>query len=159
MRDRETVACAAGATTTEVILCPHHRADLKAKLVTNAVNIAMEVSWGRHIELFRTGVRMRGNWSLLAVGNAIRTVRRYFVDATFIVVNGIDDDCGFTCVNDDEAVFNSTMAQQARRRIVVADHSKLSAVVTHLISPIEAVDTSIIESGASDADVAPNREF
>ncbi len=157
VRNGETVACTAGTTTTEVIRCLRHRTDLKLKLVTNAVNIAMEVSQARHIDLYLTGGHMRGDWFSLAGGDAIRTVRQYFVDTAVIGVNGIDSDLGFTCFNADEAVLNAAMLEQARRRIVVADHSKLSAVATHQICPIEGVDILITDSGASDADVAPYR--
>lgn len=157
VQDGETVACTAGTTTTEVIRCLRHRTDLKVKLVTNAVNIAMEVSQERHIELFLTGGHMRGDWFSLAGGDAIRTVRQYFVDTAIIGVNGIDSDRGFTCFNADEAVLNATMAEHARRRIVVADHSKLLAVATHQICPIETVNILITDSGVSDADVAAYR--
>ena len=158
VRDGETIACTAGTTTTEVIRCLRHRTDLKLKLVTNAVNIAMEISQQRQFQLFLTGGHMRGDWFSLAGGDAIRTVRQYFVDTAFIGVNGIDSDHGFTCFNADEAVLNATMAEQAKRRIVVADHSKLSAVATHQICPIETVDILITDSGASEAEVAPYRE-
>lgn len=157
VRDGETIACTAGTTTTEVIRCLRHRADLHLKLVTNAVNIAMEVSQQRQIELFLTGGHLRGDWFSLAGGDAIRTVRQYFADTAFIGVNGIDSYKGFTCFNADEAVLNATMAEQARRRVVVADHSKLLAVATHQICPIESVDILITDADASDAQIAPYR--
>ena len=157
VRDGETIACTAGTTTTEAVRCLRHRTDLRLKLVTNAVNIAMEVSQERHIELFLTGGHMRGDWFSLAGGDAIRTVRQYFVDTAIIGVNGIDPDRGFTCFNADEAVLNATMSEQARRKVVVADHSKLLAVATHQICPIETIDILITDTGASGADIAPYR--
>jgi len=157
VRDGETIACTAGTTTTEVIRCLRHRSDLKLKLVTNAVNIAMEISQEKHFQLFLTGGHMRGDWFSLAGGDAIRTVRQYFVDTVFLGVNGIDPDHGFTCYNADEAALNATMAEEAKRRIVVADHSKLSVVATHQICPVETIDILITDSGASEAAVAPYR--
>jgi DeoR family transcriptional regulator of aga operon len=47
------------------------------------------------------------------------------------------------------------MIAQAKEKIVVADHSKLGVVTTHLICPTEEVDILIVDSGASPEAVAP----
>jgi DeoR family transcriptional regulator of aga operon len=155
--DDETIACTAGTTTTEVIRCLRHRRDLKLKLVTNAVNIAMEVGQVNHLDVFLTGGHMRGDWFSLAGGDAVRAVRKYFVGTAFIGVNGIDPRHGLTCFNADEAVLNAAMVEQAKRRIVVADHSKLSVVATHQICPLDNIHFLITDSGASEDAVASYR--
>ena len=155
VRDGETIGCTAGTTTTEVIRCLHHRTDLKLKLVTNAVNIAMEMGQLKHLDVFLTGGHMRGDWFSLAGGDAIRTVRQYYVDTAFIGVNVIDPNQGLTCFNPDEAALNAVLVEQAKRRIVVADHSKLQVVATHQICPVEAVHLLITDLGASEEAVAP----
>jgi DeoR family transcriptional regulator of aga operon len=155
VRDGETIACTAGTTTTQVMRCLRHRSDLKLKLVTNGVNIAMELGQLKHLDVFLTGGHMRGDWFSLAGGDAIRTMRQYFVDTAFIGVNGIDPELGLTCFNADEAVLNAVMVEQAKRRIVVADHTKVGVVATHRICPLEAVHLLITDSGASNEEVAP----
>ena len=155
VRDGETIASTAGTTTTQVIRCLRHRTDLKLKLVTNAVNIAMEVSQQKHLDVFLTGGHMRGDWFSLAGGDAIQTLRQYFVDTVFLGVNGIDPEQGLTCFNPDEAALNAAMVAQAKRRIVVADHTKLSVVATHRICPVGAVQLLITDLGASEEAVAP----
>lgn len=154
VRDGETIACTAGTTTTEVMRCLRHRTDLKVKLVTNAVNIAMEVGQLSHFEVFLTGGHMRGDWFSLAGGEAVRALREYFVNTVFIGVNGVDPTAGLTCFNPEEAVLNGAMVDQAERRIVVADHTKLSIVATHRICPVGAVQALITDDSASDETVA-----
>lgn len=151
----ETIACTAGTTTTEVMRCLHHRNDLALKIVTNAVNIAMELSQVEHLEMFLTGGRMRGDWFALAGAEAVQSMREHFVDTVFIGVNGINPALGLTCFNPDEAVLNAVMVDHAKRRIVVADHSKLSVVATHQICSTRAIHVLITDSGASDQAVAP----
>jgi DeoR family transcriptional regulator of aga operon len=154
IRDGETIACTAGTTTTQVMRCLRHRSDLKLKLVTNGVNIAMELGQLKHLDVFLTGGHMRGDWFSLAGGDAIQNMRQYFVDTAFIGVNGIDPEMGLTCWNADEAALNGVMVERAKRRIVVADHTKLGVVATHRICTLETVDMLITDSGASAAAVA-----
>lgn len=154
VRDGETIACTAGTTTTEIVRCLRHRTDLQVKLVTNGVNIAMEVGQLDHIDVFLTGGHMRGDWFSLAGGEAVRTLSEYFVDIAFIGVNGVDPRVGLTCFNPEEALINGAMVDQAERRVAVADHTKLSVVATHRICPVDAVQLLITDSGASDETVA-----
>jgi DeoR family transcriptional regulator of aga operon len=158
VRNGETIACTAGTTTTEVIRCLRHRADLRLKLITNAVNIAMEVGPQKHIDVFLTGGHMRGDWFSLAGGNAIQTLRQYAVDTAFIGVNGIDTEHGLSCFNPDEASLNAAMVEIAKRRIVVADYSKLSVVATHRICPVEAIHLLITNCAVPDEAVAAYAE-
>ena len=148
VRDGETITLTAGTTTTEVVRSLRSRRDLK--VVTNAVNIAMELGRQKQWDVFLTGGQMRGEWFSLAGPDAIRTMGRFFVDIAFIGVNGIDPDQGLTCFNSDEAALIATMVDRAKRRVVVADHSKLSVVATHRICPVESVHLLITDTVASE---------
>jgi DeoR family transcriptional regulator of aga operon len=156
VRDGETIALTAGTTTTEVARCLRSRHGLK--VVTNAVNIAMELGRQKQLDVFLTGGQMRGDWFSLAGADAIRMLELVFADVAFIGVNGIAPDRGLTCFNPDEAAVNATMVDRAKRRIVVADHSKLSVVATHRICPVESVHLLITDAAASEDAVAPYLE-
>ena len=60
-----------------------------------------------------------------------------------------------TCFNADEADINRAMVQQAKRKIAVADHSKLGVVAKWLICPNDDLEMLITDSGATDQMVAP----
>ena len=155
VQNGQTIGSTAGTTTTLVIRGLRHRTDLTLKLVTNGVNIAMEIGQQKHLEVFLTGGRMRGDWFSLAGGDAIQTMRKYFVDILFLGVNGIDPEQGLTCFNADEASLNAVMVEQSKRRIAVVDHTKLGVVATHGICPIGAVHMLITGVEASSEMVAP----
>jgi DeoR family transcriptional regulator of aga operon len=146
VRDGETVALTAGTTTTEVVRCLRSRQNLK--IVTNAVNIAMELGRQKGWNVHLTGGHLRGEWFSLAGPDALRMLSSLFVDVAFIGVNGIDPGQGPTCFNQDEAAVNAAMVERAKRRIVVADHSKLVVIATHRICPLETIHLLITGSEA-----------
>ena len=124
-------------------------------VVTNTVNVAMELSARKDIDVFVTGGHLRGDWFSLVGPAAIASVRGLFIDVLFVGVNGIDAERGLTCLNPDEADINRSMLQQAKRKIAVTDHSKLGTVTKWLICPTEVIDLLITDCGATDEMVAP----
>ena len=149
----DTIALTAGTTTTEVVRNLHTLDGIT--VVTNTVNVAMELSKRKDIHVFVTGGHLRGDWFSLVGLEAIANVSRIFVDLLFIGVNGIDADKGLTCINGDEVGINRAMVQQARRKIAVADHSKLGVVTRWLICSTESIEMLITDSGATDKMIAP----
>jgi DeoR family transcriptional regulator of aga operon len=101
-----------------------------------------------------TGGHLRGDWFSLVGPAAAATIGSLFVDVLFIGVNGIDAQRGLTCLNSDEADINLAMVRQAKRKIAVADHSKLGAVAKWLICPTDTIDMLITDSGATKNAVA-----
>ncbi len=73
----------------------------------------------------------------------------------FIGVNGIHPEKGLTSGNHDEAAVNRALIEQSRQRIVVADHTKLGAVLNAVICPTTMIETLITDSEASDDAIAP----
>jgi DeoR/GlpR family transcriptional regulator of sugar metabolism len=155
VREGDIVAMTAGTTTTETIRClPMNR---RLTVVTNAVNIAMELCKRKDIEVFVTGGYLRGTWFSLVGPTAIQSIGKVFIDTLFIGVNGIDDQRGLTCFHPDEAELNKVMVHQARRKIVVADSSKFGVVAQWLIAPTAAVDAIVTDTGVTEERIAPFR--
>jgi|HubBroStandDraft_6_1064221.scaffolds.fasta_scaffold222285_2 DeoR family transcriptional regulator of aga operon len=149
----DTVAFTAGTTTTELMRSLQGLSGIS--VVTNTVNVAMELSARKDIDVFVTGGHLRGDWFSLVGPAAIATVRGLFIDVMFIGVNGIHAERGLTCLNPDEAEINRAMVQQAKRKIAVTDHSKLGIITKWLICATEAIDLLITDKGASDEMIAP----
>lgn len=148
----DVVAMTAGTTTTETIRCLPM--NLGLTVVTNTVNVAMELSKRKDIEVFVTGGNLRATWFSLVGPTAIQSISKVFIDTLFIGVNGIDFTRGLTCLNPDEAELNKVMVQQAKRKIVVTDSSKFGRVAKWLIAPTSSVDTIVTDSGATDEAIA-----
>lgn len=151
--DGETIAVTAGTTTTEVVRSIRQRRGVT--VVTNTVNVAMELSKRRDLEVFITGGFLRGDWFSMVGPSANHAMSRIFVDRAFLGVNGIHAEHGLTSGNAGEAAINAIMVRQAREKIVVADHSKLGVCATYLFSPARAVDLIITDTGATDEAIAP----
>lgn len=151
-----TIALTAGTTTTEVIRCLRYEGGIK--VVTNTVNIAMELSKRKDIEVFVTGGHLRGDWFSLVGPTTVDNLRQAFVDIVFIGANGIDPSAGLTCHSADEAAVNRVMVSQAKKRIAVVDRSKFGIITDWQICPIEACALIITDSGATNEMIAPYTE-
>jgi DeoR family transcriptional regulator of aga operon len=149
----ETIALSGGTTTTEVAR------SLKAlkgiSIITNTVNVAMELSNQKDIEVFVTGGQLRGNWFTLVGPLANSAAGLLFADTMFIGVDGIDAAQGLTCTHPSEAEVLRKLVEHSKRKIVVADHSKLGSVAKWLLCPVSGVNMLITDSGASEEAVAP----
>jgi len=148
-----TIGLTAGTTTTEVIRCLPTLGGIT--VVTNTVNVAMELSKRKDVHVFVTGGHLRGDWFSLIGTEAEANMSTVFVDLLFIGVNGIDAHQGLTCINENEVGINRSMVRQAKRRIALADHSKLGVVTKWLICPTSAIDMLITDKGATDKMIAP----
>jgi DeoR family transcriptional regulator of aga operon len=151
--DGETIAIGAGTTTTQVARSIRHRKGIT--IVTNAINIAMELSHRDDLKVMVTGGWVSGSWFALVGPGAIQSAGEMFVDKAFIGVDGIHAEHGLTTNYPDQATIHRAMVKQARRTIVVADHHKLGVVGTALICAITDVQTLITDRAAPDEALAP----
>jgi DeoR family transcriptional regulator, aga operon transcriptional repressor len=149
----DAIAITAGTTTTEVVRSL--QTIERITVVTNTVNVAMELSKRKHVDVYVTGGHLRGDWFSLVGPTAVASMNGVFVDLLFIGVNGIDAQVGLTCINSEEVEINRSMVKQAKRKIAVADHSKLGVITNWLICPTTAIQMLITDVGATDEMVAP----
>ena len=151
--DNETIAIGAGTTTTLLARCIRHRKGIT--IVTNAVNIAMELSHLPEIKVSMTGGFLSGDWFALVGDEAQRNVNETFFDKAFIGVDGAHSEHGMTTNYPDQAAIHRAMMRQARQRIVLADHRKIGAVGRSLIWPTNDIDKLITDKSTSDDAIAP----
>ncbi|HWS99856.1 MAG TPA: DeoR/GlpR family DNA-binding transcription regulator [Pyrinomonadaceae bacterium] len=151
--DGDIIAIGAGTTATQVArsVCLHKG----ITVLTNAVNVAMELSHRDDLKIFVTGGDLSGDWFALVGPAAIQNASEMFVDKVFIGVDGIHIEHGLTTNYQDQASIHRAMMRQARQKIVVADHRKIGAVGTALICPADDINVLITDKGAKDEDIAP----
>jgi DeoR family transcriptional regulator of aga operon len=144
----ETIGLTAGTTTTQVARSLRQRSGLR--IITNAVNIGMELSNCVGLETNLTGGSMRWAGAFSLVGSAaVESLSAFIMDRAFIGVCGVDPKRGATTIEDDEAAVFRAMARQAKEVIVVADSSKVGMMSPAVICPPEAVDVLITDDGIS----------
>ena len=154
IQENETVGFTAGTTTTYVARNLRNRPNIR--VITNAINIAMELSNCPGLKTFVTGgfVQWAGSFSL--VGHAaITSLNDVFLDRVFVSVCGIDAGRGITVIEPEEGLTFRTMINQSKQTIVVADSSKIGIVTPALICPISNVHVLITDTRASDKAIAP----
>ncbi|MFL6335875.1 MAG: DeoR/GlpR family DNA-binding transcription regulator [Pyrinomonadaceae bacterium] len=151
--DGELLAIGAGTTATQVARSISLHRGLT--VLTNAINVAMELSHRDDLKVIVTGGFLSGDWFALVGPGAIQSVGEIFADKVFIGVDGIHHEHGLTTNYPDQATIHRAMMRQARRKIVVADHRKLGVTAAALICPIDSVDVLITDKGATDESLAP----
>jgi DeoR family transcriptional regulator, aga operon transcriptional repressor len=143
----ETVGLSAGTTTTHIGRSLRHRD--KIQIVTNAINIGMELSNQTAIRTYLTGGVVLWAWSFALSGNgALTFLDNMYMDKVFLSVTGFDPERGATQLESDEALVYRKMIKQAKAVIVAADSSKLGKVSPAFICPSNEVQTLITDHGA-----------
>lgn len=149
VRDNETIGFTAGTTTTHVARCLRHRSGLH--IVTNAVNIGMELSSSTGLDTTLTGGCMRWAGAFSLIGpTALEMLSVVLMDRVFVGVCGIDPDRGATTIEADEAAVFRAMARRARQVVVVADSSKVGMTSPAVICPVEDIDVLITDDGIAE---------
>jgi DeoR family transcriptional regulator of aga operon len=154
IQENETVGFTAGTTTTHVARNLRNRHNIR--VITNAINIAMELSNCAGLRTFVTGgfVQWAGSFSL--VGHAaIDSLKDVYMDRVFVSVCGIDLARGITVIEPEEALTFRTMIQQSKHIVVVADSTKIGMVTPSLICPIANINMMITDTDATDKVIAP----
>jgi len=150
----ETVGLTAGTTTTHIGRSLRHRD--KIQVVTNAINIGMELCNQPGIRTYLTGGVVTWAWSFSLTGNAALTfLDDVYMDKVFLSVTGLDAERGATSLEADEALVYRKMLKQAKQVIVAADASKLGRVSPAFICPVSEINILITDTGASAEALAP----
>ncbi len=154
IQPNETVGLTAGTTTTHIGRSLRHRE--KIQVVTNAINIGMELCNQPGIRTYLTGGVVPWAWSFSLTGNAALTfLENVYMDKVFLSVTGLDAERGATTLESDEALIYRKMLKQAKQVIVVADASKLGKVSPAFICPINEMNILITDTGAPAEALAP----
>ncbi len=136
--EHETIGLTAGTTTTQVGRSLRHRRGIS--VITNAVNIGMELSNQPAIKTMLTGGTLAWAWTFALAGQpALNFLRDVFLDKAFIGVTGFDLERGITTLEPEEATVSQAMIRNAKKVIVVADSKKFGNVSPALVCPVSAM--------------------
>lgn len=95
-------------------------------VVTNSVEIAHEVLGHPGQRLLLAGGQVNPSHHAAFGAEASAYCRRFVPDLTVLSMGAVDADRGFLDFDADEAAFKQTLLEQARRIVVLADHTKFS---------------------------------
>lgn len=150
--DGDTVALSPGTTTTQIARSLRHREGIH--IVTNAVNIGMELSSLPNLKVTLTGgsIRWPGAFSMVGA-TAFDSLQRLFFDKVFLGACGVHPQYGITVIESDEALILSQMAEHSKQVIVVADSSKLGMISDNRVCKTNQIQAILTDDGI-DAAVA-----
>lgn len=149
VQEGQVVILDSGTTTTEIARALRNFRNLT--IVTNAVNIAAELS-GSAVEVILTGGTLRKNSFSLVGPIAEETLHRLHADLLFLGVDGFDVQYGLSTPNLLEAKVNRVMVEIAKRKVAVCDSSKFGRRSLSLIAAPSALDEVITDRGVPKAD-------
>jgi DeoR family transcriptional regulator, aga operon transcriptional repressor len=152
VRENETVGVTAGTTTTQVARGLRLRHGLN--IITNAVNIGMELSSSNGLNTTLIGGCMRWPGAFSLTGPmALESLNVVVMDKVFIGVCGVDAERGATTIEAEEAAVFRAMTRRAKRVVIVADSSKVGMTSPAVICPVTEIDVLITDDGISDGAV------
>jgi len=145
----QIIGLTAGTTTTAIGRALRHRTGLQ--IVTNAINIGMELCNQPGIRTFLTGGTVPWAWSFSLTGPAaLSFIENIYMDCVFMSVTGVDAERGVTTLEADEALLYRKMQEHAKQVVIVADSSKLGKVNSAFICASNKIDLLITDSQASE---------
>lgn len=149
VHDGEAVLLTPG--TTNMFLSQKLAAKKELTVVTNAANIAVQLSRVTDFDVILIGGKLRPKSFALVGPMADQALRGIRVDKLFLGVDGFDIEEGLTTPNVWEASVNAQMIAIAKQVILVADHSKFGKVTFSRIAGLDVVHTIISDRLLPDA--------
>ncbi|MBA2682700.1 MAG: DeoR/GlpR transcriptional regulator [Ktedonobacteraceae bacterium] len=145
----DTFALSPGTTTTHLARLLRRYPIANLTVVTNAVNIAMELTGIKGLTLTLIGGLLLPDFFALVGPMAEQSLNQMYVPKAFIGVTGVSATHGLTGPNQLEAITHRITIQRSQQVIVLADHTKLGKVALHAVAPLTTVHTLVTDSGAN----------
>lgn len=143
LASNKVIGISGGTTCTE--LARQLRTMDSITVVTNAVNIALELHGQPNTRLMLTGGTLNKN-SYELVGDLVaQSLRNFHFDIAFLGVSGISTNFGFSMSDEPEAVAGRAFMSAAEHTIVIADHTKVGKSTFARLCSIEEVDMLITD--------------
>lgn len=123
-------------------------------VVTNAVNVAMELRGAENMRVLLTGGLLNQN-SYELIGNLVtEALKNVHLDIAFLGVSGIDLAFGFSMSDESEAVAGRAFMNSASRTVILADHTKIGKTTFARLCAINEVHLLITDEGITSQQLA-----
>lgn len=139
IRDGETVIFDSGTTTAAVARCVASLHLSSLTVITNALNIALELASLPQVQIIMLGGIVRGAALSLVGPHAEQALSNLNADRVFLGVDGIDPEVGLTTPDVLEAQLSALMIKVSREVVAVADSSKFMNRSLSVIARLDAI--------------------
>lgn len=148
IHDGETVILDSGTTTMEIARQIRQRKFASLTVITNALNIALELSGQPTLRVMMLGGMLRQTSYSLVGPDAEQALAKLSADRLFLGVDGLDPDVGVTTPDPMESALNALMIRVARQTVAVLDASKLGQRSLSVIASIQQLQRVITDRAA-----------
>ena len=142
------IGCTGGTTVMNVVQAVKEK---KISILTNAINIAMELVSSNVSDVIVTGGTLRPRSYELVGYEADAMIAKFHLDIAIIGIDGISISQGISTYTIAEAHTASLYINHAKETWVVADHTKIGKVAPALIAPLSNINTLITDTGVPDS--------
>jgi DeoR family transcriptional regulator, fructose operon transcriptional repressor len=143
--DAASIMLDAGSTTAK--LAEELPVDRELTVVTHSVNIAVALVGRANVTVMLVGGRLRSR-TLASVDDwAVQAYRDTFVDIAFVATNGLSPGRGLTTPDPAEAMVKRAAIAAGRRRVLLADHTKVGNDHFARFGDLADIDTFITDDG------------
>jgi DeoR family transcriptional regulator of aga operon len=149
IRDGETIMLDSGTTTAEIARQMKFLKLQSLNVITNALNIAMELANLPTVRVIMIGGILRQMSYSLCGPPAEQTLRLLHADRLFLGVDGLDPEIGLMTPDVLEAQLNAIMIQVSREVVVVADSTKFQRRSLSVIAKLDSVHKVITDEGVT----------
>jgi DeoR family transcriptional regulator of aga operon len=157
IRDGETIMLDSGTTTAEIARQIKFLKLQSLNVITNALNIAMELANLPNVRVIMIGGILRHMSYSMCGPHAEQTLRLLHADRLFLGVDGLDPEIGLMTPDVLEAQLNAIMIQVSREVVVVADSTKFQRRSLSIIAKLNSVHKIITDDGVKPEIVAALR--
>lgn len=143
VHDGENIMLDASSTSVAIAKALKNRKDLT--VITNSIEIIVELIEVPGIKVISTGGEATGN-SYSMVGSVTdKTIRSYYVDKAIVSCKGIDLYAGITDSDERLADNKASMIDVARKKILAVDSSKFGKVAFAKIGDLKDLSTIVTD--------------
>lgn len=146
IRDGDVIGLTGGSTNMLIALRMQQRAFKKLTVVTNALNIAVELIGQPNLQLIVTGGISRTQSFELSGPLADASLSQLTIQKSFVGVDGISIERGISTFDELEAQTNRMMMRHSRETYIVADHTKFAGDSIFLISNLDSVSALLTDA-------------
>ena len=143
IRDGERIVLDASSTAVAIAKSLKDKKDIT--IITNSLEIAIELSDAPNITVISTGGQTTSSSFALVGALTERALRSYYVDKAIISSKGIDIDAGFTDSDDRHASNKMTMLNIGKVKVLAVDHSKFNKISFSKIGDFRDIDIIVTD--------------
>jgi DeoR family transcriptional regulator, aga operon transcriptional repressor len=147
IRDGETVIFDSGTTTAAVAKCVASLRLDSLTVITNALNISLELASLPNVRIIMLGGFVRGAALSMVGPHAEQALSNLNADRMFLGVDGIDPSVGLTTPDVLEAQLSALMIRVSREVVAVADSSKFMQRSLSVIGKLDAIHKLVTDEG------------